>query len=65
MKPVHIDVTVRDNETIERALKRFTRKVKKKGILEEVRERRYFVKPSDKKRRKKAKRIRDAKRLKK
>ena len=49
MKPVHIDVKVRDNETIERALKRFTRKVKKEGIIQQVRERMRYEKPSDKK----------------
>tara|TARA_B100000686_G_scaffold303882_1_gene341063 strand:- start:148 stop:360 length:213 start_codon:yes stop_codon:yes gene_type:complete len=49
MKPINIDVKVRDNESVERALKRFTRKVKKEGILQDVRERMRFEKPSAKK----------------
>ena len=61
----NIVIKVRRGEHIEKAIKRFTRKVKKKGILEEVRDRRYFVKPSEKKRRKRAKSRRNAKQLKK
>ena len=51
--PVHAEVYVRDQEQIERAIKKFTRKVKKCGILEEVRERRYHTKRSVKRRKKK------------
>jgi small subunit ribosomal protein S21 len=39
-------VSVRDGEPIERALKRFKRKVEQAGILKEVRKREHFVKPS-------------------
>ena len=39
-------VNVKDNETIDRALKRYKRKYQKVGILKEVRNRRYFEKPS-------------------
>ncbi len=42
-------VQVRDGENIERALKRFKRKVEQAGILKEVRKREHFVKPSVKK----------------
>ena len=35
------------NDTPERMIRRFTRKVKKAGILNEVRRRRYYRKPSD------------------
>ncbi len=49
MKPVNVDVRVRDNESIERALKRFTRKVKKEGIIQKVRDRMRYEKPSAKK----------------
>ena len=35
------------NDTPERMIRRFTRKVKKAGILNEVRRRRYYLKPSD------------------
>ena len=43
------------DEPIERMIKRFSRKVKKEKIIEKVRERRYYEKGSDA-RRKKAKR---------
>ena len=51
----HVEVLVGRNEDPNRAIKRFMRKVKKSGILEECRSRMYFEKPSDKKRRKRAK----------
>ena len=39
-------ITVKDNETIDRALKRYKRKYQKVGLLKEIRNRRYFEKPS-------------------
>ena len=51
--PVHVEVKVNDQEQIERMIKKFSRKVKKCGILDEVRDRRYFTKPSVKRRMKK------------
>lgn len=39
-------VTVRDGESVERAIKRFKRKVEQAGILKEVRKREHYVKPS-------------------
>lgn len=56
--PVHVEVKVHDQEQIERVIKKFTRKVKKCGVLDEVRERRYFTKPSAKRRKKKLERQR-------
>jgi len=47
-----IEVRVKDNETLERILKRFKRKVEREGILKEVRRRRHYLKPSEEKRRK-------------
>lgn len=38
---------VRDNETIEDALKRFKRDVSRSGTLAEARKREHFLKPSD------------------
>jgi len=38
------------NESPERFVKRFTKKCKKLGILDEVKENRHFTKPSTKKR---------------
>jgi small subunit ribosomal protein S21 len=51
--PVHVEIYIRDQEQFERMVKKFTRKVKKSGVLEEVRERRYYTKPSTKRRAKK------------
>lgn len=44
-------VRPRRNENIERAIKRFNKKVKKLGIIEEYKDRQRYMKPSDKKRR--------------
>jgi len=44
-----LQVVVGPNEDLEKAIKRFSKKVKKDGILAEVKERRHYVKPSDKK----------------
>lgn len=38
---------VRENETLEDALKRFKRDVSRAGTLAELRKREYFLKPSD------------------
>ena len=47
-----IEVTVRDNESLDHALKRFRRKVRKEGLMEEIRSQMHYEKPSDKRRRK-------------
>ena len=49
----HVKVEARWNEPPEKLIKRFSRKVKKEGIIEEVRERRFFTKPSSIRRQKK------------
>jgi len=41
-----IKVTIKENETIDRALKRFKKKLDKSGTLKEFRERKHFTKPS-------------------
>ena len=51
MKAINVEVTPRRNEAVERLIKRFTKKVKKEGILQAARERKYYEKPSDKKKR--------------
>lgn len=56
MKPAHIEIKVRNGESIERAIKRFSKKVKKEGILDVVRDKMYYEKPSIKKRRLKKRR---------
>ena len=40
-------IVVRDNESIEDALKRFKRDVSRSGTLAEARKREHFLKPSD------------------
>lgn len=49
-------------ESVEDLIKRFKKKFSKSGISKEVREKMYFEKPSDKRRRKKAQSIRAIKR---
>jgi len=44
-------VRPRRNENIERTIKRFNKKVKKMGIINEIKEKRRYEKPSDKRRR--------------
>jgi ribosomal protein S21 len=48
---VNVQVVARRRETTEELIKRFSRKVRKEKIMEEFRERMYYEKPSDKKRR--------------
>ncbi len=45
-----IIVNVKENESIDRALKRFKKKFEKTGVLRELRGRTFFVKPSIKNR---------------
>jgi len=45
-------VRLEENEPIEVALRKFKRKCVKEGIFSEVRKRRYYEKPSDRKRKK-------------
>lgn len=40
------EVTVGENETLEAALKRFTKRVQQNGILAEARRRKHYEKPS-------------------
>ncbi len=53
-----ICVIKRKGENTEDLIKRFKKKFSKSGITKELRERMYFEKPSNKKRRKKAQSIR-------
>lgn len=45
-------VKVREGETFERALRRFSKVCERAGILSELRKRRHFEKPSEKRKRK-------------
>jgi len=53
-----IGITVQENESIDRALKRFKKKYERSGILKEFKKRTFFVKPSVKKRMEKIKAVR-------
>jgi small subunit ribosomal protein S21 len=46
------EIKVRDNETLESALKRFKRECAKSGVLAEVRKREHYEKPSVKRKKK-------------
>lgn len=41
-----ITVSVKENESIDRALKRFKKKFEKAGVIREVRDRSYYTKKS-------------------
>ena len=45
-------IKVREDESLENALKRFKRKCEKSGILSEIKKRQHYEKPSVKKKRK-------------
>jgi len=59
---IHVTVRHRKGEDPESLLRRFKKKVSKAGITKEVRDKMYFEKPCDKRRRKKAQSIRNIKR---
>ncbi len=46
--PVHVEVVIHDQSQVMRMIKKFTRKCKKSGLFEELKERRYFKKKSTK-----------------
>ena len=48
-------VEVKQNEPLERALRRFKRKIEREGILKQIKARKHYEKPSERKRRKKRK----------
>jgi small subunit ribosomal protein S21 len=47
-----IQVKVRPNESLDEALRRFRRKVRKSGLLQQIRQLGHYEKPSDERRRK-------------
>ncbi|MDA3871830.1 MAG: 30S ribosomal protein S21 [Candidatus Marinimicrobia bacterium] len=58
-----IQVTVHDNENLERALRRFKKKFEKAGIIKDIHKNAYYIKPSQNRRIAKAKAIRRIKRM--
>ncbi len=45
-------IRVRDDESFEKALRRFTKSCEKAGILSDIKKHQHFEKPSDKRKRK-------------
>ena len=41
-----VRVTIKENESVDKALKRFKKKLEKTGVLKEYRNRQFFTKPS-------------------
>ncbi len=50
-----VQVTVNENEPLEKAIRRFKKKFEKAGILKDIKRNSYYVKPSTDKRMRKAK----------
>jgi small subunit ribosomal protein S21 len=53
-----LEVIVQDGESLERALRKFKRKVQRSGLYSELRKRRFYEKPSAQKKRKREAAIR-------
>jgi small subunit ribosomal protein S21 len=53
-----LEVIVNDGENLERALRKFKRKVQRSGLYSELRKRRFYEKPSAQRKRKKEAAIR-------
>ena len=52
--PIIIEIRIRKNEPVEKAIRRFKRLVDNEGIIRRAKECRYYEKPSVKKKKKKA-----------
>ena len=55
-------IEVRKDEPIDKALKKFKSKIRKEGILEEMKRREFYEKPSQRRRREKAQAVKREKR---
>jgi small subunit ribosomal protein S21 len=55
---IRLEVIVQDGESLERALRKFKRKVQRSGLYSELRKRRFYEKPSAQKKRKREAAIR-------
>ena len=53
-----LEVIVQENESLDRALRRFKRKVQRSGLYSELRKRRFYEKPSAQRKRKREAAIR-------
>ena len=45
-----VEVTVRNGEQLERALRRFKKKWERAGVLREIKRKSFYIKPSDEQR---------------
>lgn len=52
------EIEIKKNESFESALRKFKRKIEQEGILREVRDRKHYEKPSERKRKKRARKRR-------
>ena len=57
------EVVIHDDESFERALKRFKKKCEKAGILSDLRKHRHYEKPSERRAREAAEAVRRARKL--
>ena len=55
-----VGISIGENESIDKALRRFKKKYERSGVLKEFKKRTFFVKPSVKKRMEKLKALRRA-----
>ena len=53
-----IKIELRKNESIDKALRKFKTRVKQAGIIDEIKKREYYEKPSQRRRKEKARAIR-------
>ena len=53
-----VSVIVKDNESFEKALRRFKKKWERAGVLREVKRKSFYIKPSDEQRAAKKKAVR-------
>jgi small subunit ribosomal protein S21 len=52
--PEGLAVAVRDGEDVNKALRRLKKKIERDGLFQEIREREYYTKPSEKRKKAKA-----------
>jgi small subunit ribosomal protein S21 len=56
------EIVIHDDESFERALKRFKKKCEKAGILSDLRKHRHYEKPSERRKRKEGAAVRKTRR---
>jgi small subunit ribosomal protein S21 len=54
-KAMHINIVVKPNESIDQALSRFNRKIRKWKFMDEINEHQFYEKPSVKRKKRKKK----------